>query len=182
MSSPASPPATARFSKRLWSLLRQHVIVLAGAFLIFLLDLYEQIPRPLVVALLLLAALSKGAYFLLHNFKALSAIKRDDHPFQRFLALVTVNLVLIIVSYALDYFCLYRINPHAFRGYLPGSEWAILGQFLYLSVTALACAVVGDISPVTGPARVLLSAEVITGFITTIFVISNFSNHLSSRS
>ncbi len=29
---------------------------------------------------------------------------------------------------------------------MPGSEWDVLGQFLYLRVTALACAVVGDIS------------------------------------
>lgn len=168
------------FGHQLRRLLGQHTLILVGALGIFLLDYYEQFSPAVRAALLLVLALGKGSYFLLHSFRSLATIEHLRHPFQRFLVLVSANLTVILVSYALDYFCLYKIYPLAFQGLVPGADAAVFGQFVYLSITALACSVVGDISPAAGLARVLLSAEVITGFVTTIFIISNFSNHMGT--
>jgi hypothetical protein len=168
------------FNQQLLRLLGQHMLILLGALGMFLLDYYQQFLPAIRAALLLALALGKGCYFLLHSFRSLATIEHLRHPFQRFLVLVSANLTIIVISYALDYFCLCKIYPLSFRGLVPGSDIAVFGQFTYLSISALACSIVGNIGPVTGPARTLLSAEVITGFVTTIFIISNFSNHMGS--
>lgn len=60
----------------------------------------------MITALLLLAAVGKTDHFLLHNFRALAASRP---AFQQFLLLVLLNPGLIVLSFALDCYCLYRV-------------------------------------------------------------------------
>jgi len=94
---------------------------------IFLLDKYESWPSDVIAAVLLVVAAGKTGCFLFQNFRALAALRET---FQRFLLLVSLNLGMIALSFALDFFCLYRIYPHAFSGLRSGTELDISGSWL----------------------------------------------------
>ena len=116
------PPALATWS------------ALAAGLGLYLVDKYEGLPPAVITGVLLLAAAVKTGYFLLHNFRALAALRET---FQQFLLLVSLNLSMIAHSFALDFYCLYRINDLTFAGLRPGSELDIFGQLVYQSVGTL---------------------------------------------
>lgn len=142
----------------------------------YLIDKYEGLPSAVITALLLLAAAAKTGYFLLHNFRALAALRE---AFQQFLLLVSLNLSMIALSFALDFYCLYRVNDHAFAGLRLGSELAIFGQLFYHSVGTLISNSGGTVAAAAGTTQVLLLLEKIAGFVSTVFVISNAANYIS---
>lgn len=92
------------------------------------------------------------------------------------MSFIGVNTILIVVSYAADYICLFEINKHSFSGV---QTWGHLGPhfvtFLYFSIVTFSTAGVGDIAPITLTARLLTSAELMLAWFLTILVIANFS-------
>lgn len=87
----------------------------------------ERWPSDVIAAVLLVAAASKTGYFLYHNFRALAALRET---FQRFLLLVSLISGMIARSFALDFFYLYRIYPHASSGLRSGTELDLSGSRL----------------------------------------------------
>jgi hypothetical protein len=159
-----------QFHQLLW----QHGLLLLGLGL-YLIDKYEGLPPGVITAVLLVAAAGKTAYFLLHNFRALAALRET---FQQFLLLVSLNLGMIALSFALDFYCLYRVHASAFTGLRAGSDLTVFGQLLYHSVGTLINNTDGGVAAVTGAGQMLLLLEKIAGFVSTVFIISNAANFL----
>ena len=162
---------------QLYQLLWQHGLLLALGLGVYLIDKYEGLSPGLITALLLLGAAGKTGYFLLHNFRALAVFRR---AFQHFLLLVSLNLSMIALSFALDFYCLYRVNDHAFNGLRLGSELDIFGQVFYFSVGTLISNSGGSVVAALGATQVLLLLEKIAGFVSTVFIISNAANYIDS--
>ncbi|MGY3090650.1 vacuolar-type H+-ATPase subunit I/STV1 [Hymenobacter sp. UYAg731] len=156
-------------------LLWQHGLLLLLGLALYLLDKHEGLPPDVITGLLLAAAAGKTGYFLLHNFRALAALRET---FKQFLLLVSLNLGMIALSFSLDFYCLYRVNGHAFAGLRPGSELEIFGQLFYHSVGTLISNSGSTVTAAGGPTQVLLLLEKIAGFVSTVFVISNAANYL----
>lgn len=117
-----------------YHLLLQHGLLLLLGLGLYLVDKYEGLPPTVIMGVLLLTAAVKTGYFLLHNFRALAALRET---FQQFLLLVSLNLSMIARSFALDFYYLYRINDLTFAGLRPGSGLDIFGQLVYQSVGTL---------------------------------------------
>jgi hypothetical protein len=160
-----------QFHQLLW----QHGLLLLLGLGLYLIDKYEGLPPDVITGVLLAAAAGKTGYFLLHNFRALAALRQD---FQQFVLLVSLNLGMIALSFALDFYCLYRVNGHSFSGLRPGSELDIFGQLFYHSVGTLISNSGGSVTAAAGTTQVLLLLEKISGFVSTVFVISNAANFL----
>lgn len=160
---------------QLYRLLWQHGLLLGLGLGLYLIDKYEGLPPNVITGVLLAAAAGKTGYFLLHNFRALAALRQD---FQQFVLLVSLNLGMIALSFALDFYCLYRVNTDAFSGLRPGPEPEIFGQLFYHSVGTLISNSGGSVAAAAGPTQVLLLLEKIAGFVSTVFVISNAANFL----
>ena len=156
-------------------LLWQHGLLLLLGLGVFLLDKYEGLPPGGITALLLLGAAGKTAYFLLHNFRAMAVFRQ---AFKQFLLLVSLNLSMIALSFALDFYCLYRVNGQAFDGLRSGSELSLLGQLCYLSVSTLISNSGGNVGAAAGATQLLLLLERIAGFVSTVFVISNAASYI----
>ncbi|MBH8570794.1 hypothetical protein KB206_18010 [Microvirga sp. STS02] len=164
-------PLQNQFRRLLW----QHALLLLLGLALYLLDKHEGLPPNVITGILLAAAAGKTGYFLLHNFRALSALRET---FQQFVLLVSLNLGMISLSFALDFYCLYRVNGLAFSGLRPGTELEVFGQLFYHSVGTLISNSGGSIAAAAGTTQVLLLLEKIAGFVSTVFVISNASNYL----
>ena len=162
--------------RQLTHLLWQHGLLLLLGLGLYLVDKYEGLPPGVITGLLLAAAAGKTTYFLLHNFRALAALRET---FQQFLLLVSLNLGMIALSFALDFYCLYRVSASSFSGLRPGPELAIFGQLFYHSVGTLISNSGGSVTAATGAGQVLLLLEKIAGFVSTVFIISNAANYLS---
>jgi hypothetical protein len=165
------PPLTRQLYRLLW----QHALLLLLGLALYLLDKQEGLPPDVITGLLLAAATFKTGYFLLHNFRALAALRET---FRQFLLLVSLNLGMIALSFALDFYCLHRVNGHAFAGLRPGSELEVFGQLFYHSVGTLISNSGGTVAAAAGTTQVLLLLEKISGFVSTVFVISNAANYL----
>lgn len=163
----------------LYQLLWQHGLLLLLGLGLYLIDKYEGLPPNTITTLLLLAAAGKTGYFLLHNFRALAALRQ---AFQHFLLLVSLNLSMIALSFALDFYCLYRVNDYAFTGLRPGAELDIFGQLFYQSVGTLISNSGGTVAAAAGSTQVLLLLEKIAGFVSTVFIISNAANYIGPSS
>ena len=160
-----------QFHQLLW----QHGLILLLGLGLYLIDKYEGLPATVITGVLLLGAAGKTGYFLLHNFRALATLRQAFH---QFVLLVSLNLFMIALSFALDFYCLYRVNDQAFNGLRPGSELEIFGQFFYHSVGTLISNSGGSVTAAAGTTQVLLLLEKIAGFVSTVFVISNAANFL----
>lgn len=151
-------------------------IVLIIGFILFIIGGKEMGKGIVPEAILLIYSLLKTFYF----FKlVINRIKYTAHQVldtKDIMSFIGINTILIVISYAVDYICLFEINKHSFSGV---ETWGHLGPhfvtFLYFSIVTFSTAGVGDIAPITLSARLLTSAELMLAWFLTILVIANFS-------
>ncbi|MCB9316837.1 MAG: hypothetical protein H6574_17810 [Lewinellaceae bacterium] len=151
-------------------------IVLIAGVLIFLMDLYslaDPFWRELVLAVV---SISKSVWFVWFVIRRIRISTQHDFFFHEFMAFIGVSILLFVLSYAVDYYCLYQIRPNAFIG-LPVKQ-NLLDDFItffYFSVTNFTTAGLGDITPNTASARIFIASELVISFFFTIFIIANLA-------
>jgi hypothetical protein len=129
---------------------------------------------PLLSALVVLAGL-KTVYYFWETLGYLVDASARDVPYHQFLVLMAFNMAEVTASYAVDYFCLHRIDPESFSGIDPTLNGPLLlFECLYFSVLNFSFFGYGDITPMHVPAKIVLLMEVIAAFSTVIFLLSDF--------
>lgn len=120
-------------------------------------------------------AIGKLIYFIGHSFKKIEEASLHNVTYNKFMMVILTNIFLIILSFAVDFTCLYQLENASFNGLMP--PFSVLNSFFdfsYFSILTFTTTGFGDIVPVTKSAKVLVTMEVVVAFITTIIVISNF--------
>ena len=151
-------------------------VILVG-IAIFLLDYYELANLFINELLLLCISLLKSAYFIYYVFDRIKMTAHKEFYYQEFLSFISSSVLLIIISYAADFYCLFRINDTAFSGI--ASNKNILPEFInffYYSISVFTTAGFGDIKPNSTSSQVLVSAELMIAFFFTILFIANISH------
>lgn len=151
------------------------VVLLAGT-IVFLADFYE-FQNPLLRELVLsITSLAKSICFILFVVQRIRISTEKQFYFHEFAAFIGISVLLFVLSFAIDFYCLYQISPNAFRGLPPNPD--LLDDFVtffYFSVTNFTTAGLGDIVPNTKSARLFVASELIISFFFTIFVIANLA-------
>lgn len=152
----------------------QYATVILAGVIIFLLDYYELSNNFLNELILFGVGILKSAYFIYFVFYRIKESIHKDFYFDEFISFIGFSIVLIIISFAIDYYCLYRIDSHSFYGihdkhYLL-SDWV---TFFYFSISAFTTAGFGDIHPQSSVAEIFVSMELMVAFFFTILVITN---------
>jgi len=123
----------------------------------------------------LLAAFAKTVFFFVENLQHILMATQDDMPYHRVLGLMGVNMAQITLAFALDYWCLETAEPASFSEINP--EWNQAEQvfeFFFFSVLNFSFFGFGDVTPQTIPAKLVTMMEVLLGFFTVIFLLSDF--------
>jgi hypothetical protein len=130
--------------------------------------------QPLAVAITIWAAL-KTAYYFAETLRHLIDATAADLPYHRFLVLVSYNMSQITLSYAIDFYCLYRLNPDSLNGIDSSlTGWRLMFECFYFSVLNFAFFGYGDITPAHISTKIVMMLEVVTAFATVIFLLSDF--------
>jgi hypothetical protein len=151
-------------------------VILIGAA-VFLLDYYELANILYSEIILFCISLLKSGYFIYFAFDRIKNTAHKDFYYHEFLSFVASSVILIIISYAADYYCLFRISEVAFSG-VPLRE-SIIREFInffYYSISVFTTAGFGDIKPNSTTAQILVSTELMIAFFFTILFIANISH------
>lgn len=117
----------------------------------------------------------KTAYYFAETLRHLLEATACDLPYHRFLMLIAYNMSQITFSYAIDFYCLYRIDPTSLSGIDPNLHGAeLMFECFYFSVLNFSFFGYGDITPAHVPGKVVMLLEVVTAFSTVIFLLSDF--------
>ena len=150
--------------------------ILIAGMLIFLVDFYELTQPFTREVILTLVSLTKSIWFVRFVVLRIRMTTEREFYFHEFMAFIGASIVLFILSFAIDFYCLYEIRPDAFSGISPDGSWINhFITFAYFSITNFTTTGMGDIVPQTTSARIFISAELVISFFFTIFIIANLS-------
>jgi uncharacterized membrane protein len=161
----------------------KYFIVIIIGLSIFMLDYYGLADPFTNEILLFVLSIGKAAYFIFFVFQTIKETAHKEFHYQEFMSFVVVSIILVIVSFAIDYYCLFRIDPDSFAGNIPKENIVteFIG-FIYFSTSVFTTAGFGDIKPNSTNAQVIVSMELMIAFFFTILVIANISHIRSSYS
>jgi hypothetical protein len=120
-------------------------------------------------------AIIKSIYFIFGGFRKIVRFTKNNITYYKFLLFLGLNITLIIISFSVDYLCLYQIDPNSFTGLSESMEWYETGfKFFYFSLLIFSNLGVVKVLPETSAAEALVMFEAILSFITIIFILSDF--------
>ena len=137
--------------------------------------LHQGLSADFVLPVVILVSLAKTAFFGFENIRQLFEATRRNLPYHHFMMLMLVNMTQIILSFGLDFHCLYLVNQASFSVELvSASQFATVFEFVYYSALNFTFFGYGDVTPQTIPAKLITMTEILLAFITVIFLLSDF--------
>lgn len=132
------------------------------------------VKQKLLIGVAVWAAL-KTFYYFAENLRHLQDATSTDLAYHKFVILLAYNMAQITISYAMDFYCLVRIDPESLNGVDPELRGAeLMFECFYFSVLNFSFFGYGDITPAHVPGKVVMLLEVVTAFSTVIFLLSDF--------
>lgn len=152
------------------------VSIILGGVLLFVFDFYELNSPDINIGLLLLMTALKVLYFLGATLHWIRRTVSSAYHRRYLMGFLVFQVLLIVLSFAIDYYCLYQINPRSFL--LPTDQ---LGQgraaqfltFLYFSLGKYTTAGGGEMHPATPAAEACAMGEMVVSYFTTVLIIAN---------
>lgn len=149
--------------------------IILFCLLVFYIDSIEFLDSSVTKISLLLIATFKSSFFVVQNFKKIRESSRYNIVYYQFLLFMGVNILLMIISFAVDFLSLNEICKDSFTGINPGLSLFHRGfEFLYYSILNMTNFGFGSLIPATTTAKILTSMEVLLSFVAIIFVLSDF--------
>lgn len=151
------------------------VLLAAAAGVVWWSDRVSPAVRPALLVGVAVWAGLKTLYYFAENLRHLQDATTTDLAYHKFVVLLAYNMAQITISYALDFYCLVRIDRGSLNGIDPdiaGGE--LLFECFYFSVLNFSFFGYGDITPAHVPGKVIMLLEVVTAFSTVIFLLSDF--------
>ena len=123
---------------------------------------------------LLVLMMIKVTYFMVATLGWIHHTVTSAHHRKYMINFLVLQMLLIVLSFGTDYYCLYQIDPSSFRivdGQKQPMEQFLI--FLYFSLGKYTTAGVGDIHPASPVARLCAMGEMVVAYFTTALIIAN---------
>lgn len=153
----------------------KYVAIIALGAIIFNLD-DREILDPLVnTYFLFVIAFGKNLFFIFQSLKKITHVVNKNVAYFRFLIFMSINILTIIFSFAVDFFCLYQIDHSHFQGLPPDlNEMELLFEFFYLSMLGFNNLGFYDVIPSSLAAKTIVMGEIMIYYFTIILILSDF--------
>jgi hypothetical protein len=149
------------------------LIAVAAAIVTFQETASEAVRTKLLWGVAAWAAI-KTLYYYFENLRHLQDATTADLAYHKFVVLLAYNMAQITVSYALDFYCLVRIDRSSLSIEPEIAGFELLFECFYFSVLNFSFFGYGDIIPHHIPAKIVMLLQVTTAFATVIFLLSDF--------
>lgn len=147
---------------------------IAGGVLLFVFDAYEVGSARFNSLLLITMTLIKLGYFITSLLRWIRRSGQEEVYRRHLLLFLLLSVLLIICSYAIDYYCLQRIYPDSFH--LPFGAADLVGQlltFFYLSAGRFTTAGGSEVYATASLAQAYVVSEILLAYFTTVLIIAN---------
>jgi hypothetical protein len=156
------------------NLLEFAVIILLGEAIVILETSQWMNPKPLY-ALIVTICWAKTTWFVYETSRDLQQATQQNMPYHKFLVVIGINMSQVILSFAIDYFTLVRVDINAFNGINPEfDDLELLFECAYFSCLNFSFFGYGDITPANIPAKLVTITEILLAFLTVIFILADF--------
>jgi hypothetical protein len=117
----------------------------------------------------------KTIYFIIFNYKNILSVSKNDTPYYTFLVFICINVMLIIFSFAVDYTCLYWIDPTSFSNIRePISLSRMFFEFIYISILSYTNFGFAESLSLSGFAKLIIIFQDVIAYAMTIFILADF--------
>ncbi len=117
----------------------------------------------------------KTVWFVYETSLNLKDATRKNRAYHQFLMIIGVNMIQIVFSFALDFYTLLKVDVTCFNGIDPKfTEPELLFECFYLSALNFSYFGYGDVTPANIPAKLVSLTGILLGFMTVIFILSDF--------
>ena len=155
-------------------LIKYFVIIFLG-LVVFYFDDQEIVDSETNTWLILILAFGKVTFFIIQSLNKINHVIDKNVAYFRFLIFMAVNILAIIVSFGIDFFCLYTIDPTNFTGLAETSSIPErLFEFIYLSMLGFNNLGFYDVTPIGMPSKILVMIEILIYYFTIIVILSDF--------
>ena len=159
--------------------MKYHVLILVNIFVILCCVVVLYLDATFGYAynqlLILFFALAKLIFFIGYGYKNLLRFAAIDLSYHKFLAFISLNILVIIFSFTADFFCLYQVDATSFEGIdARGGMAEAAFNFFYFSFLIFSNIGITTILPLSIVAKCLTIFETTLSFITIIFMLSDF--------
>lgn len=153
----------------------KYLIVMMLALIVFIINANEHVNTKISITFIVLFALVKAMVFMFESLQKVIEVSKNDTPYYQFLLFLGLNIALIILSFSIDYYCLYKALPTSFSGVQHNeSSLYIFIDFIYLSIMAFTNFGYGNIIAMTMVAKFILTIELLISYAFIIFILSDF--------
>ena len=155
-------------------LIIQNILIIAFGVIIFYLDFIEFKGSSTKVIALFFSIIKSG-YFVWIGFRKIVFFSKMNISYYNFLAFIGISISLIVISFAVDYLCLYQIDHSSFSGIDQALSWyELCFKFYFFSVLVFSNVGIATVVPSSIASEFLMMIEAILSFITIILVLSDF--------
>jgi hypothetical protein len=155
-------------------LIIQNVLIIAFGLVIFYLDFIE-FKGSNTKILVVIFSLIKSGFFVWVGFRKIIFFSKKNISYYNFLAFIGISISLIVISFAVDYLCLFQIDNSSFLGISGSLTWyERCFKFYFFSVLVFSNVGVASVVPSAISSEFLMMVEAILSFITIILVLSDF--------
>lgn len=156
-------------------LILKYTLIIGLGAVIFFLNEYHVLDPITTTWLIFILALIKNIFFILQSLRKIFHVVNKNVAYFRFLMFMTFNVLTIIFSFSVDYFCLYHIDDSHFTGVPTGLNPAeLIFEFFYLSMLGFNNLGFYDVIPISLPAKLLVMGEIMLYYFSIILILSDF--------
>ena len=153
----------------------KYLLVILLALIVFMVNASEHVNPQFNLICVLVFAAFKSIMFMFQSLQKVIDVSKNDTPYYQFLIFLSLNITLIILSFAVDYYCLYRAQPDCFVGVQhTKSSIYIFIDFTFLSIMAFTNFGYGNLVATGMLAKFVLTMELLISYAFIIFILSDF--------
>lgn len=153
----------------------KYLLVILLAIIVFIINASEHVNLKFSLGCIVLFAIFKSIVFLFQSLQKVIDVSKNDTPYYQFLLFLSLNIALIVFSFSIDYYCLYKAASYSFSGVQHNeSALYIFLDFVYLSIMAFTNFGYGNIIAITMVAKFILTLELLISYAFIIFILSDF--------
>jgi len=149
-------------------------LIVVAAALVGCYTLLGPSARQSLAAAVAVWAAIKTVYYFAETLRHLLEAIAKDLAYHRFLLIVAYNMAQITLSFAIDFYCLFWIDPDSLSIDNDMGGLELMFECFYFSVLNFSFFGYGDITPHHVSSKFVMLLEVVTAFSTVIFLLSDF--------